>query len=128
MRPYSNDLRERILAAVDRGEDSLRDIAALFCVSLSFIVRLLQRYRSTHSVQPKPHGGGVQPCIKDQDLLRLQQLVREHPDATLAELRDQLGMPCSLTTIFRALRRLKITRKKKTLHAQERDRADVQQQ
>jgi transposase len=41
MRPYSNDLRERIVAAVDRGEHSIRQIAHLFSVSLSCVVRLL---------------------------------------------------------------------------------------
>lgn len=52
MRPYSNDLRERIVAAIDRGEHSLRQLAHLFSVSLSFLVRLLQRRRATGSVQP----------------------------------------------------------------------------
>ena len=39
MRPYSLDLRERIVAAIDRGEHSLRQIAHLFSVDLSFLVR-----------------------------------------------------------------------------------------
>jgi hypothetical protein len=39
MRPYSIDLRERFVAAVDRGEHSLRAIAHLFSVNLSFLVR-----------------------------------------------------------------------------------------
>ena len=48
MRPSSTDLRERVAAAVDDGEGSQREIAALFRVSLSFIVRLLQRRREVH--------------------------------------------------------------------------------
>ena len=43
MRPYSLDLRERILAAVDDHDGSIRWIARIFRVSTSFIVRLLQR-------------------------------------------------------------------------------------
>jgi transposase len=43
MRPYSTDLRERIVAAVDQGTHSLRQLATLFSVSLSCIVRLLRR-------------------------------------------------------------------------------------
>lgn len=58
MRPLSNDLRERIVAAVHAGKHSLRQLAKLFCVDLSTIVRLLQLFRSTGSVQPKPHAGG----------------------------------------------------------------------
>ena len=57
MRAYSNDLRERIVAAVEQGEFSIRQIAELFSVSLSCIVRLLQHKQQTGSVQPKPHAG-----------------------------------------------------------------------
>src|SRR5207302_620579 len=59
---------------------------------------------------------------------RLLELVRQHPDATLAELRERLGVKCSLMTIFRTLRRKRITRKKKTQHAEERDTPRVQKQ
>src|SRR3954469_10128754 len=96
MRPYSNDLRERIVAAVARGEQSLRQIARLFSVSLSCIVRLLQRQRRTGSVQPKPHGGVPPRKLDAAAEARLRQLVQDQPDATLAELRDRLGIRCSL--------------------------------
>lgn len=125
MRPYSNDLRERIVAAIDRGDHSLRQLARLFSVSLSFLVRLLQRRRRTGAVQPKPHGGGPTPKLDAAAVQRLRELVRQQPDATLTELRDRLGIPCHIATIARVLRRCRITRKKKTLHAQERDRPDV---
>src|SRR5947207_5372291 len=128
MRPYSNDLRERIVAAIDRGEHSLRQIAHLFSVDLSFLVRLLQRRRATGSVQPKPHAGGPPPKLDAAAVRRLLALVRKQPDATLRELRDRLGIPCHIATIARVLRRHRITRKKKTLHAQERDRPEVQAQ
>src|SRR5262249_25989300 len=128
MRPYSIDLRERIVAAIDRGEHSLRQIAHIFSVNLSFLVRLLQRRRATGSVQPKRHGGGPTPKLDPAALPRLPALVPQQPDATLTELRDRLGIPCHIATIARALRRLRITRKKKTLHAQERDRPEVQAQ
>jgi transposase len=61
MRAYSMDIRQHIVAAVEAGEHSLRALAELFSVSLSTIVRLLQRFRTTGSVQPKPHGGGRRP-------------------------------------------------------------------
>ena len=128
MKPYSNDLRERIVAAVGRAEHSLPQLARLFAVSVSCIVRLLQRKRRTGSVQPRPHAGGPTPKLDQAAHERLRQLVAEQPDATLAELRERLGIPCCLMTIARALRRLKITRKKKTPHAQQRDSPPVQAQ
>ena len=128
MRAYSNDLRERIVAAVERGEQSIRQIAQLFSVSLSCIVRLLQHQRRTGSVQPKPHAGVPPRKLDAAADARLLALVREQPDATLAELRDRLGIPCCLMTIARALQRHEITRKKKTLHAQEQESPRVQRQ
>ena len=53
MRPYSMDLRERVAAAVDDGEGSLREIARLFRVSLSFVSRLLRRRLDTGNLAPR---------------------------------------------------------------------------
>ncbi|MFO0969296.1 MAG: transposase [Gemmataceae bacterium] len=103
MRPISIDLRVRIVAAVEGGEHSLRELAELFTVDVSTIVRLLQRFRSTGSVQPKKHGGGARPKLDAEAVARLLELVRQQPDATLAELCSRLGVACSIMTIFRVL-------------------------
>src|SRR5262245_43092098 len=128
MRAYSNDLRERLVAAVERGEHSLREIAELFSVSLSCLVRLLQHRRRTGSVRPKPHGGVPPRKLDATAEARLLELVQARPDATLAELRVRLGVPCCLMTMARALQRLGITRKKKSLHAHEQDSPRVRRQ
>jgi transposase len=128
MRPYSRDLRERVATALDHHEGSWRDIARRFRVSLSFVSRLLRRRQQTGSLDPKPHGGGRSPALDPAAQQRLRQLLQKQPDATLAELRQALGLCCSLMAIWRALHRLKITRKKKDQHHAERDRPDVQQQ
>jgi transposase len=124
---YSQDLRKRIIATVERGEGSLRQIAQRFLVSLSFVVRLLRHYRTTGSLEPKPHGGGRPPALNPAQLKQLAALIGKTPDATLAELRQSLGVECSTMAIVRALKKLKITRKKKVLHAQEQDSPEGQQ-
>jgi transposase len=124
--PYSQDLRTRILNAIDQSEGSIRQTASRFQVSTSFIVRLLRRRRETGAIEPKPHGGGQPPALDTNQLELLRELVRQQPDATLAELRQRLGVDCSLAAICRALKKLGITRKKKTLHAQQRDTPEVQ--
>jgi transposase len=128
MRSYSIDVRQRIVAAVEAGEHSLRALAELFSVNLSTIVRLLQRFRTTGSVQPKPHSGGRRPKLDAQATARLLEAVRQQPDSTLAELRDRVGVDCSIVAVFRALKRNGITRKKKTRFAEERDSPRVQEQ
>ncbi len=127
MRAYSMDLRERVVAAVDQGEGSQRQIARLFRVSLSFVSRLLQRRREKGTLAPEPHGGGPHRVLDAVDRWRLAELVKKHNDDTLEELRQRGGFHCSLTTIWRTLRRRGLTRKKKSQHADERERPDVKQ-
>ena len=125
MRPYSLDLRERVAAAVDHHDGSIRWIARIFRVSTSFIVRLLQRRRTAGTLAPEPHRGGPPPALEPGDLERLAGLVREQPDATLEQLRPRGGFQWSLKTLWFALDGLGLTRKKKSLHATQRDRPDV---
>ena len=126
MRPYSNDLRERVATAVDRRDGSLRQIAWRFSVSLSFVVRLLQRRRDADTLEPKPHGGGPAPALGPDEQKRLLDLMREQPDATLEQLKQRGGFTCSLKTLWLVLRRHNLTNKKKSLHATERDQPEIQ--
>ena len=115
----------RIVTAVDRHEGSLRWIARGFCVSTSFLVRLLQRRRATGTLDPKPHAGGPPPALSPDDHPRRADLIREQPDATLGELKQKGGFTCSPKTLEMALRHRRLTRTKKGLHADQRDRPDV---
>jgi transposase len=63
MRPYSTDLRERVVAACDAGGATREQIAGRFSVSVAWIRRLLQRRRQTGSIEPKPRGGGRGPAF-----------------------------------------------------------------
>jgi transposase len=125
MKPYSNELRQKVIDAYYNAEGSLRKLAARFSVSLNFVWLLLERFRQTGCVDPKPHGGGQPPKIQGEDLDTLQRLVERHNNATLPERRDlfvrHTGVRVSASAISRALKRLHITRKKIDYHASERD-------
>ena len=127
MTPYSHDLRQRVFDSVQRGEESLRQIADRFLVSLSFVMRLVQLHRRTGSLQPKPHGGGHPAALGPEDLQRLRELIQQQPDATLEECRDRLGLSCSLMAIARALSKLGLPRKKKVPRAAEQDSPEVRE-
>jgi transposase len=123
MRPFSDDLRSRIHEACQSGE-STSEVAERFSVSPAFVRRLKQRFRQTGSLAPRPGGRGPAPKLAGREQ-ELRQAVRERPDATPAEHRDRLRLPATRVTVWRALRRLGLTRKKKSTHAAEQDRPDV---
>jgi transposase len=125
MGPYSIDLRKRVAAAIDQGQ-SQRQVARRFGVSPSFVTRLIQRRREAGTLAPKAHGGGRQPALDFRQWVRLARLISEQPDATLKELKERGGFTCTLTTLWRTLRRFKLTFKKKSLHPSERDDPKVQ--
>jgi len=127
MKALSQDLRERIIAAVDHHEGSRRAIARRFQVDVSCITRLLQLRRRTGSLQPRPHGGGKPSKLDCDGLERLRRLVEERPGATLEEMRRRLGLRGSIMVVWRGLQKLGVTRKKKTRHADERDRPEVRE-
>jgi transposase len=112
MNAYSMDLRERVVAACDRGEGTREQIARRFSVSIAWVYRLLQRRRQTGSFAPRPHGGGQEPAFDDAALQRLRRAVADRPDATLEELREAAGVACSVAAVHRALEKLGLPRKK----------------
>jgi transposase len=117
MRPYSKDLRLRIVQAYEHREGSMRQLATRFRVSLSCVRDLLTRYRATGDVAPKSHGGGYPAKLDAPGRDTLQALVQATPDATLQELCTRLAathqVSVSPSTISRALTTLGLPRKKK---------------
>jgi transposase len=132
MKAYSNDLRKKILEAYEKKEGSLRKLARRFSVSFSFVRRLVKRFRKLGIVDPKPHGGGSKPKLDPAYLGILREVSDANKDATLAELSDlffkRTKIRVSGSTIAQKLKRLRISRKKKTLHATERDKPDVKKE
>jgi len=106
---YSQDLRDRVLAARDRGLKT-REVSDLFNVCASWVRRVLQRRREHGELSPRPRGGVTVVKI---DMQRLRQLVLEQPDATIRELHGRLGVACSESAVGMALGRLGLSFKKK---------------
>ncbi len=105
MKPYSKDLRSRVLAAVDAG--ILREqVAKTFSVSMPTVKRWLKRRRETGDVEPKPIPG--RPSRKGAMLQRwLPKHLEANHDLTLGEHREafeeQFGEAVSTSTIGRAI-------------------------
>lgn len=112
MKAYSMDLRQRVLADCDAGM-ATKAVAQKYRVCPAFVRRLKQRRRETGTITPRVGRPGPAPALAGQED-RLRELAREHPGLTAAEFRDRLGVAVSVLTVWRALRRLGLTFKKKS--------------
>ena len=117
MKPYPLELRQRIVEAVDEQLGTIEEIASLFQVHSSYIYKLLRQRRERHDLAPLPHGGGASAKLEAEDRRVLAELVAAQPDATLDELRQGVKQKkrvhVSLSTIWRWLAELALTRKKR---------------
>ena len=115
-KPYSDDLRERVVRAVEGGS-SRHKAAGQFDVSVSFVVKLMQRFHATGSFQPGDFGGRREPKLAPHEAL-VHELVARTPSATLLDLQRKLserGVEVGKSSIARFLQRLRISYKKNAL-------------
>lgn len=116
MKPYSKDLRDKVLAAYDREEGSQRQLAARFGIALATVHNWLRRRRETGAAAPRTAPGGVLKLDADaQD--RLRAIITADPDGALREWADALGERTGVrlheSTVWRYARRFGLTRKKR---------------
>ncbi len=115
-KPYSDDLRECVVRAVEGGS-SRREAAGQFAVSVSFVVKLMQRVQATGSFRPGDFGGHKEPKLAQHEAV-VRELVEQTPSATLLELRKKLnerGVEVGKSSIGRFLKRLRLSYKKNAL-------------
>ena len=111
--PYSNDLREKVMAALQRGEKKSH-VSAMFSISRDTIDRWLKRREATGSMQAaQGYQRGHSHCIKDWVAFRT--FAAQYGDTTQAELAQQWPGVVSQRTMARALARLDWTRKKRRM-------------
>ena len=111
-RPYSEDLRSRIVAAVEAGA-SRNAVARQFAVSVSCVVKLMQRFRRIGTIAPAPRGKRPYALAGHEALVR--SLVAVQPDLTLDELTQELadrGIRVGRSSVNRFLQRCDLTLKK----------------
>ena len=109
--PYEQDLRDRVLAAYDRGKQT-KEIADTLGVSPAWARRVKQVRREEQRTTRLPMGGAR---VIKVDLAQLRQLVEQQPDATICELHQRLGGAdrCSESAVGMALQRLGLSFKKR---------------
>jgi transposase len=116
MKTYSQDLREKVMAAVAQDKQSNRQIAELMNVSESTLEKWTRRERETGSVAAFPHAGGVARVLAPHGGF-LRAAVKSQPDISLQELcvrvKAELKLRVNASMISRELKRLELGRKKR---------------
>lgn len=121
MKPYSLDLRKKIIETYEQETISQRKLAQRFRIATSVVTRLLKQYRETGQLEAKPQPGRPK-TLKPEHFQVVQELVSAQPDITLAELcqalNDHVGIRVSEPTMCRVMKHLNLTRKKKSPSSQ----------
>ncbi len=113
-KPYSDDLRDRVLAAMASGR-SCRDVGSAFAVAPSTAGNWYRCYQRTKSYAARPMGGARRSKLTEQADWIADRLAQAS-ELTLGEVRDELagrGISVSYTSVWRMVRRLGLRHKKK---------------
>ena len=113
-KPYSEDLRARVVAAIEAGA-TRPEVADQYRVSLSSVGRFVRLDRETGSVSAAKFGGYKEFALAGHEAL-VRQLVAKQPDITLAELVTQLAkkkITIGKSSVSRFLHHLKLSFKQK---------------
>jgi transposase len=112
----SNDLRERVVCAIEAGE-SCRSAAGRFGVAVSSAVKWHQRYRATGSVAPGQMGGHRKRVLEPHRSFIVER-INQTSHLTLHGLKAELaarGVKVSHDTVWKFLRREGLRFKKNTV-------------
>ncbi len=114
-KPLSNDIRERLVWAVEGGL-SRRAAASRFGVAASTAIKWIDHWRRTGDIRPRPQGGDKRSHRIEVHAEEILALIDEVADITLAEIAEHLdevhGLTVSQSTVWRLLDRHGMTFKK----------------
>lgn len=122
-----NEARELLVKAYEKHPNA-GDIAEAFSISKSSVYRLVEQYRKTGTVKLQVSKRGRKPVLSKEDKQNISQLIDEHPDITIDEIRSQLSLKAGYATVERAALEMGYTYKKKSMHASERERLRCKKQ
>jgi transposase len=116
MKPYSIDLREKIVNTYSSGGTSIRKVAVQFNVAKSYVQKLIKLKKIQGHLEPKKQGGAMKGKLDDYGN-ELAQMVQIHKDSTLSEYCEYFGEKYNVwvctSVMCCALQKQKLTRKKR---------------
>ena len=116
MQAYSLDLRERVVAAYEKGKTTISAVAAQFSVGETFVKKMLRQKRQSGSLKRLPSRAGAKKVLEPKHRQWLAKQIKKQPDATLTErqtdLLERQAVSVSRATLARELRQMRLPRKK----------------
>src|ERR1044072_9220306 len=109
----SVDVRERIVAAYDAKEGTREEVAKRFKVSLGMVKKLLGQRARTGDLRPRHRFSGRKARLMPERGQELKELIAREPDLTLQEIKQRLGLGCTIGAIHWVLTRMGLTYKKR---------------
>lgn len=106
MKPLSLDFRERIVAAYEADGVSFEAVGRRFSVSGKVVAKLVRQKLELGTLAPQVHRRGRKPAVSGKKMEALRKHLREHPDATVVERMEALGLQCSEKTLWQTLRKM----------------------
>lgn len=106
MKALSQDLRERIVTSYEAGEGSYAVLSARFAVGPTVVGKLVRQKRELGTLETQMHRRGRKPAVSGKKEIALREHLKNHPDATVLERRDALGLQCSEKTLWQTLRKM----------------------
>lgn len=113
-KPYSGDLRERVVRAVRAGH-SHADVAAMFKIGERSVRRYVALWRATGSVDSLMKFGGHMKHVLSEHAAKVEKLIKARPDLTLEEMKEALAaekIAVSTSSIDRFLKAAGLSYKK----------------
>ena len=104
-RAYEDDLRRKIFEAHAKGHGSFRKLASVFGVSLGYVEKIFRQRQASGQPERVRYRPGPKRRLTPEVSARIATLVEEHPDLTIAELRERLALDCGVKMSWSMVRR-----------------------
>lgn len=116
-----NEAREMMIKAYEKTGNA-KEVAECYGVDVSTVYRLERQKKATGSVKMRTNQRGRKALLLEEEISEIDKLVQKQPDITIDEIIEKLQLHASNETVRRTVIQMGYVRKKKSLHASERER------
>ncbi|MDR3299142.1 MAG: hypothetical protein LBU43_03860 [Candidatus Accumulibacter sp.] len=99
----SRGIREKIIIKHEKGLSARVILEHLELPCIASVYNIIKLYKETGSMAPKPLNNGRKPMLTDEMLKKIEGKIREQPDITLEDLKEELSLPVCISALCRTI-------------------------